>query len=312
MIKLKLQQFAAPGSTTALRNATFDKLQLNAGIFLKNFDYEDIDDADELKQALKAAIIAGTNLLGATRGGGTFNVGREMRNPQVDGLRYRFKGGNFVDSTDPYLSTTLVETTPDNFAVALGGVATTSGKKTTVRMETAIGDDAYLTNLCWCGDLADGTMVLICLYNALNTANFNFTFTDKGEGASAVEFHACQDEVDDYDYAPFEVVFFDKADAPEHAITITSAEGTDVGNTALTSSYTLASGQTFVYKIGDATTAPAINYMEEPDYTWTEWDGEDELSVGASANGKKITVAVLDGLGRVIKTGSATLAVKTA
>ena len=210
MIKIKLQQFAAPGSTTALRNATFDKLQLNAGMFIKDFDYSSITDATALKTALAAAITAGTDLLGATRGGGTFNVGREMRNPQIDGLRYRFKGGNFVDSTDPYLSTTLVETTPANFALALGATATTSGKKTTVKMPTAIGDSAYLENLCWVGDLADGQLVLICLSNALNTANFNFTFTDKGEGATAVEFHACQDEVADYDYAPFEVVFFDK------------------------------------------------------------------------------------------------------
>lgn len=211
MMKLKLQQFAAPGSTSGLREATFDKLQLNAGIFLKDFNYSAITDAGALKTALAAAITAGTDLLGATRGGGTFNVGREMRNPQIDGMRYRFKGGNYVDSTDPYLSTTLVETTPQNFALALGGTATTSGKKTTVTMPTAIGDNAYLENLCWVGDLSDGTFVLICLFNALNTANFTFTFTDKGEGSTAVEFHACQDDVDDYDEAPFEVVFFEKA-----------------------------------------------------------------------------------------------------
>lgn len=213
MIKLKLQQFAAPGSTNALRNATFDKLQLNAGMFIKNFEYEELADADAVKAAALALIRSNTNILGATRGGGTFNVGREMRNPQVDGLRYRFRGGNFVDSADPYLSTTLVETTPDNFAIALGGTATKTGKKTVVKMPTGIGDEAYLDNLCWIGDLADGSVVLICLMNALNTANFNFVFTDKGEGASSVEFHACQDEVNDWDEAPFEVIFFDPANA---------------------------------------------------------------------------------------------------
>ena len=211
MMKLKLQQFAAPGSTTALRNETFDKLQLNAGLFIKNFSYSSITDAAALKTAIAAAIVAGTDLLGATRGGGTFTVSREMRNPEIDGMRYRFKGGNFVDSTDPHLSTTLVEITPENFATLLGGKATTSGKKTTVKMETAIESTDYLENLCWIGDLADGQLVLICLYNALNTADFTFTFTDKGEGTLAVEFHACQDEVADYDEAPFEVVFFDKA-----------------------------------------------------------------------------------------------------
>lgn len=211
MIKLKLQQFAAPGSTNALREETFDHLQLNCGVFLKDFDYTNITDAGALATAVSAAITAGDDLLGATRGGGTFQVSREMRNPEIDGLRYRFKGGVFVDSTDPYLSTTLVETTPENFALALGGTATTTGKITKVTMPTAISDETYLDNLCWIGDLADGRFVLICLYNALNTADFTFTFTDKSEGTTAVEFHGCQDKVNDYDEAPFEVVFFGKA-----------------------------------------------------------------------------------------------------
>ena len=52
---------------------------------------------------------------------------------------------------------------------------------------------------------------MICLYNALNTADFTFTFQDKGEGSLSVEFHACQESFDDYDYAPFEIIFFGKA-----------------------------------------------------------------------------------------------------
>lgn len=213
MIKLKLQQFAAPGSLSALREATFDNLQLNVGIFVKNFkDTADAcADAAALLTAIETAITTGTDLLGVTNGGGQFSVSREMRNPQIDGLRYRFKGGTFVDSADPQLSTTLAETTPENFAVALGGTATTTGKKTVVKMPTALSDSSYLDDLCWAGELADGRMVMICLYNALNTADFTFTFKDKGEGNFGVEFHGCQDEVADYDEAPFEVVFFGKA-----------------------------------------------------------------------------------------------------
>ena len=109
------------------------------------------------------------------------------------------------------LSTTLVECTPENFAVGFGGTVTTSGKKTTVRMPTALTDSSYLTDLCWVGDLADGRLVMIVLYNALNIADFTFTFRDKGEGNFGVEFHGCQSNVAEYDYAPFEVVFFGKA-----------------------------------------------------------------------------------------------------
>lgn len=205
----------APGNTSALRSETFDKLQLNAGIVLKDLNYASVTDSTALKTAIANIISGGSSpigtLVGATRGGGTFTVTRELRTPEIDGMRYGFKGSDFVDSTDAYLSTTLVEITPDNIADLLAtGTATTSGKKTTIKMSTAITSSDYLTNICWVGDLADGQLVLICLKNAINTADFTFTYTDKGEGTLAAEFHARQAAVTDYDEAPFEVVFFDK------------------------------------------------------------------------------------------------------
>ena len=205
---------SAPGGLTALRSDTFQKLQLNAGICLKDLDYSSVTDATALKTAIANIISGGSNpigaLLGATRGGGTFTVTREIRTPEVDGMRYPFKGSDFVDSTDAQLSTTLLEVTPQNIADLLAtGTATTSGKKTTVKMATAIDTTDYLTNICWVGDLADGRLVLICLKNAINTADFTFTYTDQGEGTLAAEFHARQANVGDYDEAPFEVVFFD-------------------------------------------------------------------------------------------------------
>lgn len=205
---------SAPGNTTALRSGTFDKLQLNAGIVLKNLSYASVTDSGALKTAIANIIAGGSNpigtLVGATRGGGTFTVTRETRTPEVDGMRYGFKGSDFVDSTDAYLSTTLIEVTPDNITDLLAtGTSSTSDKVTTIKMATAIDTDDYLTNICWVGDLADGQMVLICLKNAINTADFTFTYTDKGEGTLAAEFHARQASVSDYDYAPFEILFFD-------------------------------------------------------------------------------------------------------
>ena len=68
-----------------------------------------------------------------------------------------------------------------------------------------------MTNICWIGDLADGKLVLICLNNTINEADISLTFTDKGEGVIPVEFHAKQAGVNDYDNAPFEVVYFTPA-----------------------------------------------------------------------------------------------------
>ena len=202
----------APGLTSPIRGAAFENLQLNAGIFLVDLDYSSITDATALKTAIASAVTAGTSILGVTRGGGAFNVTKETRTPDVDGMRYPFKGSDFVDSADAYLSTTLLEVSAANFKRLLAsGDSTTSGKKTTVTMRTAIDPDTdYIDHLCWVGDISDGRLVLIELDNAINTADFALTFTDKGEGTMAAEFHARQSSVLDYDNAPFRAVFFDK------------------------------------------------------------------------------------------------------
>ena len=300
----------APGMTSPIRTDTFQKLQLNAGMFVKNLDYSSIADAAALKTALIAAITAGTTILGATRGGGTFIVTREIRSPEVDGKRYPWKGSDFVDSVDAYLSTTLVEITPNNIKSILGtATATTSGKKTTIQMHTAVDpENDYISTLTWVGDLADGQLVAITLKNAFNTADFSLTFTDKGEGTLAAEFHARQESVADYDNVPFEIVYFD-TDGTLGSLTVSSAAGTNVGGTAITVNHTLTGSEKFVYKFD--TTAPTIGYHEAPDYSWTEWDGSSNIAVGAANNGKKITIALLNSNGKVESSGNATLVVKT-
>lgn len=207
---------AAPGHTSAIRENTFKNLQLNAGIIVKDFTYSGISSANALKTALDLIISesssAAGSLVGATRGGGSFTVTREMRQPEVDGRRYGFKGDTFVDSVEAQLSTTLIEMTPDNLMDALGTTTSTavSANVTSIKLNTTIDTDDYLTNICWIGDMSDGRYVLIALNNALNQADFNLTWTDKGEGTLPVEFHAKQASVNDYDTAPFEILYFNK------------------------------------------------------------------------------------------------------
>lgn len=203
---------AVAGYVTPCRTETFQNLQLNAGAFLIGFDYSTYENATTLRTALATALQDETKLLGATRGGGTFVVTSEIREPDVDGKRYRFKGGAFVDSVDAQLTGTLVEIRPEIFAKVLAtGEHETAGQKTTVKMHTAIQSGDYIPSLVWVGDMSDGGLVLIALKNALNNNGMTLTFTDKGEGTIPFEFHAYQSVVEDYDYAPFEVVFLDKA-----------------------------------------------------------------------------------------------------
>lgn len=210
----------APGMTSPIRTEAFKKLQLNAGIFLVDFDYSSYTSATAMKEAIKTALSDDDNILGVTRGGGSFTATREIRTPEVDGMRYPFKGADFVDSIDAFLSGTLLEVTPKNMDRLLStGDSDTSGNKTTITMHTAIDPETdYIDSLSWVGDLANGSLVIITLKNAINTADFSLTFTDKGEGTMTFEFHARQDEVTDYDNAPFEIVFLD---APDVSVTVT-------------------------------------------------------------------------------------------
>lgn len=293
--------------TTPLRKETFDSLQLNAGVTLVNFDLSSYTSADDLKTGLASAIAAGTNLLGATRGGGTFTITRDIRQVDADGTRFRFVGSEIVDSGDAYLSETLIEVTPEHIKKVLGNAdIETSGMKTTITVRTAFEDGDYLQNVVWIGDTSKG-FVAIELRNALNTADFTLTFADKNEGTVNVEYHAHQGDVSDYEELPVSIIFFD-SEGTLDSLTVNSAAGTNVGGTKITTNYTLGSGETYVYKTGN--TAPAIAYYEAPDYTWTEWDGSSDIAVGTALNGKKITVAVVKS-GRAVMSGNATLVVKT-
>lgn len=197
---------------TGLRPETFENLQLNAGVFLKDFEYSDAADASALKTALLAALKAGTGVLGATRGGGSFECTPETRTIEADGMRYPFKGSTVNDLWTIKLKTTLLETTPQNFADALMCAdVTTNNNKTTVKVRTSIEEDDYIPKLCWVGDTSKG-FVLINLENALNMTGATFSFTDKGEGTLPVEFTAHQASLEDAEYAPFEIVFFDEAE----------------------------------------------------------------------------------------------------
>ena len=197
------------GMTTPLRANTFKKLILNAGALLYDFDPSTYVTVATLKTALATALADTTKTLGATRGGGTFTIAREMRQVEADGIRYRFVGDTFVDSSDAYLSATLLELGDVNvIKAALGtATATTTSDKTLIKMRTRIADSDYLENVCWVGDIADGGMVVIHLLNAINTTDLTITFNDKGEATLPVEFHAYQSSVEDYDYAPFEIIF---------------------------------------------------------------------------------------------------------
>lgn len=199
--------------TTGLRASTFENLQLNAGMFLTNFDYSTATDAATLGALLKTERekTSGSALIGATRGGGTFVCTPNTRSIEADGKREEWKGSSVNDGWTIKLTTTLLEINADNLKRSFGTAdVTDTEKKHTIKIRTDIKDADYINSLVWVGDTSKG-YVLIAIKNALNTAGATLTWTDKGEGTIPVEFTAHQDGLETDGYAPCEVIFFDPA-----------------------------------------------------------------------------------------------------
>lgn len=199
--------------TTGLRASTFENLQLNAGMFLANFDYSTATDAATLGALLKTERekTSGSALIGATRGGGTFVCTPNTRSIEADGKREEWKGSSVNDGWTIKLTTTLLEINADNLKRSFGTAdVTDTEKKHTIKIRTDIKAADYIDSLVWVGDTSKG-YVLIAIKNALNTAGATLTWTDKGEGTIPVEFTAHQDGLETDGYAPCEVIFFDPA-----------------------------------------------------------------------------------------------------
>ena len=70
-------------------------------------------------------------------------------------------------------------------------------------------------------------------------------------------------------------------------ITVTSAVGSTTGKTAITTDYTLGTGDSFVYKVTDDVIV--VNLGDSTASGWSSWDGSADIT---AATGKIITVAV--------------------
>lgn len=203
---------------TGLRKETFDNLQLDAGLFAVNLEYTTFTDAAQLISALKQlaaqnkvvdGVSAEPALLGATIGGGTFQATPTIRNIEVDGKRYEFKGSQRNDGWTIQMTGTLKEITAGTLKTALVMAdVKVEGNVKKVTLHTDIKETDYIKSLIWVGDTSKGA-ALIDLKNALNTSGVSMTYTDKGEGTLPFTFVAHQDSVDDYDVAPVEIWFFE-------------------------------------------------------------------------------------------------------
>jgi len=268
------------------RATSFQKLQLNAGAFLKNFNYAAYADADALKAAIRTALASDTYVLGLTQGGGTFQATPAIRPIEGDGLRGNTKGATLNDGWQVKLTGTMKEITADNMQLAgMCADKSISGRMTTLTLRNDIADTDYIPHLIWVGDTSRGA-VLIDLSNALNTTGINMTFTDKGEGTLPFEMLAHSDDLD-ADEAPVTIILFaDLTVAP--ALLVYSVEGATEGDTRIAVTPQATALQSYKYK-----TAATVALPDAGDILttgWTAWDGDADIT---AVDGNEIVVAIV-------------------
>lgn len=160
------------------------KLLLDAGVFVKNY----VIGTDTY-----ATVLADDRIIGATAGGGSFEIKPTIRKVEIDGVSGDVVGLTRIDDWKATIKANVKEVSANTIVLGLGSAKLEDGpvgyKKITLK--TDIEDVDYLTNVTWLGTISGETNpVAIQFINALSTGGLSVTVTDKGEAVIPMEFTA--------------------------------------------------------------------------------------------------------------------------
>lgn len=259
------------GMFTVIPQSTFEEMQLDAGILLTSFNPASPSVVD-------SAIVC------ATTGGITASCVPTYSDlgEDVDNCPNNMKELKHLDSWECTLGFTSLGVSPANIKLALGAADIGSSSTITPRRDLAQTD---FSDLWWVGDRADGGFVAIQIKNALSTGGFSLTTSKSGKGQVAVTLTghvsmAAQNVVP--------MVFYSAEGSGLGYIPLASFAGSSSGKTAITSGYTLASGESYKYKLGSQ--AESVTYEQVLTTGWTAWNGSDNIT---ATTGQFITVAAV-------------------
>lgn len=163
------------GQFTVIPQNTFDNLQTDAGILLKQFDPSNpaVADADII-----TATTGGINIVCQP----TYSDYGE----DVDNCPNNMKELKHLDGWDCRISTTALGTSPELIKMSLGA-ADIDGTDTSKIVPRADLDQDDFNDIWWVGDKSDGGLVAVQLLNALSTGGFSLQTTKNGKGQISLE-----------------------------------------------------------------------------------------------------------------------------
>lgn len=160
------------GKFTAIPQDTFEGLQLDAGVLLKNFDPA-------------AGTFLNEDIICATTGGINVTCTAEYSDfaEDVDNAPNNLMEFKHLDGWTCGMSFTSLGTSAASIRLSLGAADIVDGK-VIPRRSVKLTD---FSDVWWVGDRADGGMVAIRLMNALSTGGFSLQTTKNGKGQVSME-----------------------------------------------------------------------------------------------------------------------------
>lgn len=261
------------GTFTKIPESAFNALQLDAGVLLNSFDPASPSITD-------SAIIC------ATTGGITVDCTPTYSDfaEDVDNAPLNLKEFKHLDGWECKISTTSLGTSPELIRLALGAadIDGSNSNKIKPRKDVAQGD---FSDIWWVGDKADGGFVAVKLINGLSTAGLSLATTKNGKGQITLEITG-HVSINAQTTMPMEFYSYEGSGLARLSLFST---GGNSGKTAITvSGYTLASGESYKYKLASAPVS--VTYEEVLSSGWTAWNGSDQIT---ATTGQYITVAAV-------------------
>lgn len=251
------------GRYTVIPVNTFDALQLDAGVLLKNFNVEEAAAGNDG--------FANSDIICATTGGVNPSAVPTYSDlgEDIDNVPVNMKELMHLDSWAVSVATTGYGTSPETIARALGAADITpdpngKGGKIVPRADlkqTDFGD------IWWVGDKANGGFVAIRIFNALSIEGFSLQSSKNGKGTVPLTING-HVSINAQKVVPMEIYSYDGDNTSGldlNTYTVTTSAATN--GTVTTSRNTASSGDTIT-----VTATPDTGY-EVDTITWTPEGG---------------------------------------
>ena len=164
------------GRFTVIPQDTFESMQLDAGVLLKNFDPADVDDpADE---DIICATTGGINVVCQPTFSDLF--------ADVDNAPNNTMEGKHLDGWNCSISTTSLGTSAELIKMSLGCADIDGTDSSKIVPRADLNQSDFESSIWWVGDRADGGCVAVELKNALSTSGFSLQTTKNGKGQTSI------------------------------------------------------------------------------------------------------------------------------